>query len=293
MNYPIFSTLVFFSLSIFGCNNQETVDVKNKSKPKQIQQENKVVKFITDSSANTIGTRFGFSGPLKRQEVDQNSFQFYLRNLVLKPIESEVKLYNGDSKWNNNVYCSVVDLPIGKKDLHQCADAIMHLKARYHYERQEYDSIGFHFVNGFYCDYRHWKDGYRTSSNKTAWVRKAEPNNSEETFWRYLETVFMFAGTASLTNELKPIELTELRAGDVFIRGGSPGHAVVVLDLAIDTLKNEKYFILGQSYMPAQDLQVLKNNKYEDISPWVSLTSVQYIVSTPEWTFEPENLKRF
>ena len=111
-------------------------------------------------------------------------------------------MYNGTSKWNDNVYCSVVNLPIGTKDLHQCTDAIMHLKARYHYEKEDYDSIGFHFVNGFYCDYKHWKNGCKTSRDKTTWEKRSLPSNSEESFWQYLETVFMYAGRASLTKEL-------------------------------------------------------------------------------------------
>ncbi|MDE0772896.1 MAG: DUF4846 domain-containing protein [Salibacteraceae bacterium] len=147
-------------------------------------------------------TRFKISKQIKRQVIDQHSVQFYLRNLTLKPIKAEVKLYNGTSKWNDNVYCSVVNLPIGTKDLHQCTDAIMHLKARYHYEKEDYDSIGFHFVNGFYCDYKHWKNGCKTSRDKTTWEKRSLPSNSEESFWQYLETVFMYAGTASLTKEL-------------------------------------------------------------------------------------------
>jgi len=246
------------------------------------------------SDDTSIEARFRVGASLRRVEYAVGSFQHYLRSLPLKKIDSQVKLYDGSEKIGyQTVFCSVVDLPIGKKDLHQCADAIMHLKSRYHYEKQEYDSIGFHFVNGFYCDYNHWKKGFRTSSDKTKWEKRKEPSTTEQSFWAYLETVFMFAGTASLAKELKPIDVNNLQCGGVFILGGSPGHAVIVFDLATNTITNEKYFLLAQSYMPAQEIQILVNNTDEEISPWISLSSAKHILSTPEWTFYAEHLKRF
>ena len=44
---------------------------------------------------------------------------------------------------------------------------------------------------------------------------------------------------------------------DVFIKGGFPGHAVLVLDLARASDKRG-VALLGQSYMPAQNLHVLR-----------------------------------
>ncbi len=72
-------------------------------------------------------------------------FDEYLRALQLKPHGSLVQYYNGESKNSTSFYCAVFDLFIGKKDLHQCADAIIRLKADYHYTRKEYDQIAFNF----------------------------------------------------------------------------------------------------------------------------------------------------
>jgi hypothetical protein len=82
-----------------------------------------------------------------------------------------------------------------------------------------------------------------------------------------------------------------MKIGDVFIIGGSPGHAIIVVDMAVN-VDNEKVFILAQSYMPAQQTQILINPMDETISPWYSLKSKEKLV-TPEWTFELDNLKRF
>jgi len=42
--------------------------------------------------------------------------------------------------------------------------------------------------------------------------------------------------------------IEEINIGDVFIVGGSPGHAVIVVDMAQND-NNEKIFLLAQSYI--------------------------------------------
>ncbi len=74
-----------------------------------------------------------------------------------------------------------------------------------------------------------------------------------------MDTVFAWAGTHSLERELKPAALAGIAAGDVFIKGGFPGHAVLVADVVENRATGEKRFLLLQSYMPAQDIHVLKN----------------------------------
>ena len=46
-----------------------------------------------------------------------------------------------------------------------------------------------------------------------------------------------------------------MQIGDVLIQGGSPGHAVIVVDMAENPATGEKLYLLAQSYMPAQDIQ--------------------------------------
>lgn len=56
--------------------------------------------------------------------------------------------------------------------------------------------------------------------------------------------VFSYAGTASLEKELKSISLEDLQTGDVNIEGRFPGHAVIVVDLAMNQTTREKIFFL-------------------------------------------------
>ena len=54
--------------------------------------------------------------------------------------------------------------------------------------------------------------------------------------------VFAYAGTASLAKELNPTAVQEMKIGDVFIVGGSPGHCVIVVDMAENRSTGEKSF---------------------------------------------------
>ena len=76
-------------------------------------------------------------------------------------------------------------------------------------------------------------------------------------FRRYLDMVFNYAGTLSLSKELIALPYKNLQPGDVLIQGGSPGHAVVVMDVAVNR-DGKKLYLLAQSYMPAQEIHVLK-----------------------------------
>ena len=258
-----------------------------------VVQEDNALSHI-DIAGKTILERFDLPEGFKRVELDSSSFESYLRNLPLKEAEEKVKYFDGRTKSKKNVYEAVVDLPIGKRDLHQCADAVMRLRAEYFYRQKKYDSIHFNFTNGFKANYSKWKKGQRIAvkGNDVSWINTSQPSDSYQTFWKYLEMVFSYAGTASLEKEMKPTSLANMKIGDVFIKGGFPGHAVIVVDMAQNKNNGEKIFLLAQSYMPAQELQILKNPNNESISPWYS-DKINHQLKTPEWTFDKNQLRRF
>lgn len=47
-----------------------------------------------------------------------------------------------------------------------------------------------------------------------------------------------------------------------------------------------------QSYMPAQDMHILRNPLNADLSPWYA-EDFGEVLQTPEWTFDASDLKRF
>ncbi len=244
--------------------------------------------------ARTVSKRFKPPHGYERISSKSSSFQAYLQHLPLKPEGSLVHYYNGSTKPNYGEYVAVVDLDIGDKDLHQCADAIMRLKADYLYQQRRFDEIHFNFTNGHRVNYSKWKQGYRmeVKGNKTKWVKTANPEEHYESFWEYLELIFMYAGTKSLSQELKSISIEEMEIGDIFIQGGFPGHAMIVIDMAINQQTGEKVYMLAQSYMPAQEIHIVSNPYDEGLSPWYKLSGSKDII-TPEWSFSTNDLMRF
>ena len=247
------------------------------------------------NSQNTIQTRFAVPYGFFRTKEAVNSFGYYLRDLPLKPTGSQVKYFNGSIKLNQNIYDAVIDLPIGNKNLHQCADAVMRLRADYFFQNKQYDNIHFKFTNGFNVEYSKWRQGYRIAfkGNKTTWIKSAKPSDFETDYWKYLEMIFNYAGTASLEKELKPIAISDLKIGDVFIKGGFPGHAVIVVDMAINPKNKQKIFLLAQSYMPAQELQILINPSISGGGKCWYSDNISNKLETPEWDFEVSDLRRF
>ena len=80
----------------------------------------------------------------------------------------------------------------------------------------------------------------------------------------------------------------------MFIKGGSPGHAVIVVDVAIYPQTGKKVFLLAQSYMLAQQTHILVNPANRGLSPWYELSdNDEGKLYTPEWVFEKKDLKRF
>lgn len=245
----------------------------------------------------TIETRFIAPGGFERIQVPVDSFAGYLRRLPLKPQGAEVKLYNGAIKPNDGIYDAVVDMDIAPENLQQCADAVMRLRGEYLWGQKRYDDIHFNFTNGFRVDYSKWIQGYRmvVRGNKTSWTQSASasPSNTYKDFRQYMKLIFLYAGTLSLSREISAVGYRDLKIGDIFIQGGSPGHAVIVVDLAVNSKSGEKVYLLAQSYMPAQEIQVLKNPRDQDFSPWYVLDESIEFIETPEWTFKNTDLKRF
>ena len=288
---------LFIALFSFGLSTSPQPNHHHSKENSDSTKKERTIKLKKKKTLNTRGKtlskRFAPPAPYKRKK-DKSHFAKYLRKLPLKPHGSRALIYDGREKTTNKVYEAVVKLPIGKKDLHQRADAIMRLRAEYLWKEKKYDQIHFNFANGFRVDYTEWMQGKRIemNQNEVSWIQKETPSNTYQDFWNYLETVFAYAGTNSLEKELQPVSMNDMQIGDVFIKGEFPGHAIIVVDMAIDRKTGKKLFMLAQSYMPAQETQVLKNPLNPDLSPWYS-TDFDGVLETPEWNFTKSDLKRF
>lgn len=290
---------VIITLALTSCNTPHEIQTLTPSETPESTpilesstEEETIDAVEINESGMTILDRFPTPKDSERTPLEKGSFGEYLRNLPLKTFGEQVTYFNGGKK-PDRAYLSVVDQDISQRNLQQCADAIMRLKGEYHYARGEYDKIAFHFVNGFLCDFETWSKGNTVAieGNNTSWTRKASNDSSYESFRKYMDLVHAYASTLSLENELQAIHTMEMSIGDVFVKGGSPGHSIIVVDMAEDLVSGKKYFMLAQSYMPAQETQILRNLNNPSLSPWYELKEGSLI--TPEWQFEEGSLKRF
>jgi len=245
-------------------------------------------------TGTTISDRFNTPDGFIRLPENGYSFSTFLSTFPLKKAGTKVYLYNGNEKNRQDVHEAVLDIDVGTKDLQQCADAVMRLRAEYLYSTKQYEKLHFNFTNGFNAEFAKWVKGYRIKikGNKTTWYLATKPSDSKEVFKAYLEIVFSYAGTLSLSKELNKKSIGDIQAGDVFIKGGSPGHAVIVMDVAMNVKGTERVFCIAQSYMPAQNIHVLKNPNNAKLSPWYNLKEGETL-ETPEWDFPTGSLYAF
>jgi len=243
----------------------------------------------------SIGSRIDPPAQYARVEAPAGSFAAWLRGLPLKPGRPDVRLYDGRRKWNQRAHHAVLDLDVGEKNLQQCADAVLRLRCEYLYAQARTEDLSFRFTSGDVANYGEWIRGVRPRVRGSAvtWSRGAEPGDSYEVFRGYLETLFMYAGTLSLARDVDAVaDPAKLRIGDIFLEPGSPGHSVIVVDMAKRPSDGAGVFLLAQSFMPAQEMHVLRNPKDRCLSPWYPV-DFGGTLKTPEWTFERSDLRRF
>jgi hypothetical protein len=279
-----FGTIALLLAAIVQCSSSVEQDAEGKihgvkDSSQDVAQENNV--------GNTIATRFNVPNGYSRKFYAGGTFGNYLQQLPLKPFGTLTKYYNGETK-PSKVAAAVIDISVGNSDLQQCADAIMRLRAEWLFKEKRFDDIAFDLTNGFNMKYSEWKQGKRLNSACNGWTTGGAASESHEDFMNYMKKVFTYAGTLSLSKELQKKNIDDLEVGDVFIQGGSPGHAVIVVDVAEG--REGKIFMLAQSYMPAQDIEILKNLNNAELSPWFKASEIG-ILKTPEWDFEWSQLK--
>lgn len=249
--------------------------------------------------AKALAIRFPPPAGCQRVAVAPGSWGEWLRWLPLRPAGTPARLFDGTLKDPQDVVAAVVDIDVGTQDLQQCADAIIRLRAEYLFGTNP-NAIHFHLTSGYdfwFSDYINGR-AFKVRGNDVLPASKAPEAPSHATLARYLVPTFGYAGTLSLSRELRAVQLAQAQPGDVLIHGGAPGHAVLVLDVAENPQTHQKYLLLAQSYMPAQSIHVLKNI-YADGPPmrdgaWFAVPKPdESRFETPEWSFDKGEFGRF
>lgn len=259
--------LIFSGLILFGylsCQNTLSSDVEDIVEKGQLEIPQKLLEFVSD-----IPLPEGF----KRESVSE--YGTWIRNLKLNK-DNTVYYYNRDTKPNQSIHVAVLNFDIGTKDLQQCADACMRIRAEYLFQEKNFEKIEFLLASGkrkSFVDYTSKRD-YKN-------------------FKKYMNYIFSYANTASLKKQMKQVgKFNYIEIGDVLVQSGNPyGHAITIMDIC-ENNEGEKMFMLSQSYMPAQSIEILINPKSTTNSPWYPVNFEGDLI-TPEWTFQKQDLRRF
>lgn len=227
-----------------------------------------------------------------RIPVADRSWAQWLRHLPLRapgtPVVSRDRrvILPGDSP----LVAGVVDLDVRQNQ--ECADTILRLRAEYLRWAGRDSEIVFRLTSGDTISWPEWRRGMRPRlhGDRLRFHRLAVPDSSRGCFERFLDAAFAWCGTYSLALEGLSVPIVEARVGDFFVHPGSPGHAVLIADLARDDSGRQKA-LLVQGYMPPQSAHVLApshDGAWFDLAPGRPL-------HIPIWggAFRVSELRRF
>ncbi len=273
-------------------NSTEKDSGESSEKEENLSQSSEIgepEESLVNPDGNTLETRIATPKGYVRTVEQKESLGTFIRNYKVEADGSPIRIFDGRVKKGSAA--AVFSMYLGERDLQQCADTVMRMYAEYFRSIGADEKIAFHFVDGFLCDWNSYKSGKRVAfdGDNATWKSGGEVTDSDEAFESYLNTVFAYSSTLSLAEESKPVKESEIQIGDIFIRAGSPGHVVVVVDAC--EKDGKKAFLLGQGYMPAQQFHVLTNDLHEN-DPWYYEEEITYPFHTPEYNFKEGSLMR-
>ena len=279
---------------LFTCKKSESSISKIlKAENSEISNSKTLPKINIDK--NTVKARF--EAPKNYHWIDEkaNSFGYFLENFQLKKHGSPIKKFDGSEITTQNLHEAIFDIDVGTKDLQQCADAVIRLRAEYLFKTKNFDKIKFHFTSGDLMSWNDYKNGVRAfvNGNSVSFRKTENFDDSYENFRKYLDLIFNYAGTISLNKESNAVlKNSDLKTGDFLITPGSPGHVVFIAGVCQNAV-GKKLFLLAEGFTPAQSIHLLKNPFNPNISPWYELDVNTAQTKTARYIFEPSNFRNF
>jgi hypothetical protein len=261
-------------------------------------QENS--KIETNPLGKTLLTRIQTPEGYEWIIEESGTFGEFLQNAPLKKEGSQILDFSQNTIGNQYEHVAILDYDIGKKDLQQCADAVIRLRAEYLFQQKRFEEIRFQFTSGDFFSWNDYKIGIRPqlmnitkSYTKVYFKLVANKDDSYRSFRNYLDVIFMYAGTISLNNESLSISNNKnILTGDFIVTPGSPGHAVIIVGRAKNK-QGEVIFLLAQGYTPAQSIHVITNPLHSEVSPWYTLDVSKSPTITARYTFKKTNIRTF
>lgn len=288
---------LFVLMNFVGCKKANFSQIKNVVES-EISNAVPSIKenFATiNTDKNTIKERFSSPKDFVWVASKPNSFGSFIENFELKNYGSPILKYDGTEIATQNLHEAVFNIDTGTKDLQQCADAIIRLRAEYLWKNKRQDEIQFHFTSGDLATWNDYKNGTRAfvNGNSVSFRKTENFDDSYENFRKYLDLIFNYSGTISLTKETKPVlKTSDLKTGDILITPGSPGHVVFIAGVSEDK-NGKKLFLLAEGFTPAQSIHLLKNPFNKEISPWYELETTSAETKTARYLFNPTDFRSF
>lgn len=292
MNMKKIISGMVITMVLLGCTQDKTTSNRSSEESGILTSETSVP---INKEKNTVRERFSPPPNYQWQEEKPDSFGYFIENFKLKPYGSQILRYDGSPISTQHLHEVVFDIDTGDKDLQQCADAVIRLRAEYLYKIKKTDDIKFHFTSGHLLSWNDYKNGTRAFVNGNAvnFRKTADFNDSYSSFRNYLDLIFNYAGTISLNKETQPVlKTSDLKTGDILITPGSPGHLVFIAGVC-QNKEGKKLFLLGEGFTPAQSIHLLSNPFQKNISPWYDLEVDAPETKTARYFFKPTNFRSF
>jgi hypothetical protein len=187
-----------------------------------------------------------------RLSYPAGSYSDWISHLPLKDTR-QVATYSGGTVADDyyNVF-AVVDMPLlFKQDLEQCADFSFRFWAEYHKEKGSLDKL-------YLFDYNGKRRLFKTSG---------------KSFREFLKWTMVHANSHSLKMGTVAVEPDDdVRPGDMIVQNedGGIGHVSVIMDVCVSD-RGERLYLIGFSFMPAQEFHIEKACASCGSGGWYSL----------------------
>lgn len=211
----------------------------------------------TARSYRSLASRFPPPRGAECVPLTAGSWGDWLRGLPMLPPGAPVRFAEGQPlpalrlPW----VAGVADLDVRRHQ--ECADTIFRLRLEFLRQAGRERELVVPTGGGDPLSWARWQQGFRLRlvGDRLRLVRDAAPDASRASFDRYLASVFLWCGTYSLEEMSRPVPPAQLAVGDILVRPGSPGHAVLIADLA-RTPNGRLHALILQGHMPAQSAQI-------------------------------------
>jgi hypothetical protein len=232
-----------------------------------------------------------------RIDIEQNSsnkdFSQWLRQI---PVESRQSVLSYKGRVLHQQADGIIPISVGNRDVQQCADSILRIYGEFLWYHNKTTDWGIHFTSGDLSTWQDWSEGERFRIGKK--VERYNNNvkdKSYEQYQKWMTHAFLYAGTLSLHKDAIKVPIDDdIQPGDFFLTGGSPGHVVMILDVATKD-GSPPIGIVAQGFMPAQEFHIIKGNGRHVIDNWFALpTTEEQALTIPNWKpFFRKDLYRF